>query len=710
MKKNFVEEIVDDCKTLMKYKYTTIFLLVLPLIVVLFLANLSLQMHKFTPSIAVYEEMNANATVQNNSSILNNFYTDFTVVEYSANVSCINTIIVGKHDVCIIIPLKLQNIQELQIYLTLDNFEQIKPFLQTYTLSLGSNGKDTKTEVTVNLLTKLGGLKDQLSNQSANLNAIESELTLAQSKIDELKQELSKVDIKFSVTDFNADDVNKKSVSVSNEVNTLKKKGKKAVDTAKSSFSDIEKKVNDLNVSSAEKDAIKKIINSTDADLSSLATEIDADFENANKDISYVVNSTDKIKSSLSDLNNKVVSSMQGKQSSSSAVGSIASSINSTLGAVAMVDSYFAQLNANLPTIKANAQSENTLVATMFNKVVSNKIAYELIIIFSFVILFMTLFVSSLLLKIKLAEENESFMRMFFNVLVTVFIINCVTAIILTIIYGMVINWSFIFVFHLYIVLILVFTVLFTLFGCLVAALTHTEETNAMAVFSLLSLFILFSDMIFEKYHLFTQYNPLQLFTDKTANTLLLLQPFLSSDLIIVAIYIIFFFLIVILLSGTKYILKHPQVSFSYEAEHHHTTHKSENNGVKNSKEDDDVLDELENIGKEEEKEHHYAKTEELSVEDFTKIKSIAKNSKENEKNIEKEEEKKIVRVPLQEEKKQKRFKGAGDDIVEKLSIEGEVHELLRKNKKLTKKEIRKVLIEEYDESAVDDVLKELFK
>jgi len=60
--------------------------------------------------------------------------------------------------------------------------------------------------------------------------------------------------------------------------------------------------------------------------------------------------------------------------------------------------------------------------------------------------------------------------------------------------------------------------------------------------------------------------------------------------------------------------------------------------------------------------------------------------------------------------KKQKKAKGAGDDIVEKLTIEGEVHELLRKNKKLTKKEIRKVLIEDHDEEAVDDVLKELFK
>ena len=710
MKKNFVEEIVENSKTVMKYRYTTIFLLVLPLIVVLFLTNLSLQLNKFTPSIGVYEETNFNATTGNTTNILNNFYTDFTVVKYDGNVSCISALIVGKHDVCVIVPQKQQNIQELQIYLTLDNFEQIKPFLQTYTLSLGSNAKDTKTEVTVNLLTKLGGLKDQLSNQTTVLNTMKSELTLAQSKINELKQQLDKVDVKFSVTDFNADEVNKKSVSVSSEVNSLKKKGKKAVDNAQSSFLDIEKKVNDLNISSAEKDAIKKIINTTNADLSSLSAEIDADFEDTNKDISYITNSTEKIKASLAVLNNQVVSSMQGKLSTSSTVASITSGINSTLGYVTILDSYFGQLNTNLPTIKANTQTENVLVATMFNKVGSNKIAYQLIIIFSFVILFITLFISSLLLKIKLAEHDGSFMKMFFNVLITVFTINSIVAIILTIIYGLTVNWNFIFVFHIYLALILIFTVLFTLIGCLVAVLTHTEETNAMAIFSLLSLFVLFSNLLFERYFLFTKYNPLQLFTDITANTLLLLQPFLSFELVIAMIYIIFFLLIVILLSGTNYILKHPQISFSYEAEHHHFSHKEEDKIVKHSREDDDVLNELESIGQEQEKEHHYAKTEELSVDDYSKIKSISKKSTENVKDSAKEEEKKVVRIPAQEEKKQKKAKGAGDDIVEKLTIEGEVHELLRKNKKLTKKEIRKVLIEDHDEEAVDDVLKELFK
>jgi hypothetical protein len=317
--------------------------------------------------------------------------------------------------------------------------------------------------------------------------------------------------------------------------------------------------------------------------------------------------------------------------------------------------------------------------------------------------------VSSLLLKIKLAEHESSFVKMFFKVLVTVFFINCIIAVILTIIYGSIINWNFIFIFHIYLVLILLFTLLFVLIGCIIAVLTHTEETNAIAIFSLLSLFVLFSDIIFERFHQFVQYNPFQLFIDKTANTLLLLQPFISNDLIITMIYIILLFLVVLFLSGTNYILKHPQISFSYETEHHNIIHKADNNANKFSKEEDNILSELENIGKEQEKEHHYAKTEELSVDEFSKIKSIAKKSRDNEKDTA-EEEKKVIRVPVQEEKKQKKTKGAGDDIVEKLTIEGEVHELLRKNKKLTKKEIRKMLIEEHDESTVDDVLKELFK
>ncbi len=701
---NLVEEIVDDCKSLLKYKHTRLFLTLLPLLIVLFVVNMMQTVNNFTPAVGIYDVNES----QNASLLLNNFYKDFPITTYYQNISCINAVVIGKNDVCIILPEKESNIQELQIYLTLDNFEKIKPYLQTYTLSLGSQGDDSKTEITVNLLTKMGAIKDELANQTTNINNMNSELTALDSKITQLKEETEKLDIKFSVTDFSADEMNKQSNNALSNLNTLKKKGKKAVETATTSLSDIKTKVVSLNLSQANEDAIIKIINSSTGDLSSLDGEIDQNYNDANTDLSSLLNTTTALKANVQNLNTQIIAAMQSKQTMANDLNSVKASINVTQDAVAVIESYFNEINAALPSVKSNTNGVNGLVATQFNQIAANKIAYHLMIIFAFITIFLTLLVASLLTKIKLAEGDNTYFGIFGNVFATTFVINIALAIVLTILYSALINFNFIFLFHIYFVVLFIFTLLFTLIASVIAVLTHTEETNAMAIFSILTLFVLFSELVFKGYNVYTQFNPFQLFIATTTNSLLLIEPIISFNVMIAMVYIIFFFGIVWLLSGSKYILKHPQVSFSHQVEHHH--HKQNNEEGTKAVGDEDVVSELERIGAEDEKEHHYAKTEDMSIEDYHKAKKIASKQKEIEEKEEEEKEKKVERVQLQEEKQTKRVKSKADDIVENLAIEGELQELLKKNKKLTKKELRQKLCESHDEDTVDDVLTEYFK
>ena len=347
IKKNF--------KILLRNKSSALIVLLGPLLIILIVglafSNLG---SDYALKIGVYSSEYSNAT----DNFITSLEQSYEINKLNDNESCINSVIKGDNNACLIFPANIQledeTQDEIQLYIDQSRINLVDAIVNRISSILGVSSESTSKDLTTSLLTAITLTKDEIEQDLLKGINIKQKTDSLISDTSSISSQVNSMDLSMGSVDIG--DIDSEVDTLYSRANSIKTKALDAIDKALDILIDVGYSAND---SANYKDYIS--LNSSYATIESSAI---------NSSYNTIISSLDSATEEIEDLEDKL-SSAQTKQSDTvTKLGNVKTNLESVKSDISDLKSSLEKIKDSISAIKVmNAENIINPITTTINPV-----------------------------------------------------------------------------------------------------------------------------------------------------------------------------------------------------------------------------------------------------------------------------------------------------------------------------------------------------
>ncbi|MBI3033333.1 hypothetical protein HYY69_07695 [Candidatus Woesearchaeota archaeon] len=652
----------------------------------------------------------------------------FLTIKLLSEEACVYSVKYGLVHACLAsVQSNTSNTSSMHIYMSSENIPYLSSLLKSFVATEGASL--SSGDVKLNFLNDISKLNTGLDQQKKQLDetkngvlALEQELKgIISSGASGSSQGSGSPGSSVTVEQMDFSSSKSQLLKDLEDLNDLTFKG---LEKVTNKLDDIEDEVKDSDLSSSQKDNVNELLEDANDVVKELKTDLAAQSGLVNTSLDTIISDINKAQSTLSYASGKIEPASGTAASPqiislSQKVKAISNNLDTMVNTLSVVQEVINNLE-NTPTTSLSQKSPSSL-----KSIENTDTSAALLGVYLFLIILVTMLLATHLIHEKRFEVDIfKSPQLFYDTLVeffaTTFVFNLVVSIFIFVVFSLFATKAFIAHFHLSILPLFLITALFSSIGIIIGIMIKDLEASVFADIVVFSAMAFFSDTILkygnETIVSIKEFNPYVISQNVMMNIMLLGSPW--ADIKQQVFYVIAFIVggvIILLLMLHKYKDKFSSSphkdehgnEVEYEEEHHDKEHTNVSD-KENLGSAEDVIQRLEEIGEKEVKGGDHVDTGDLSVEEYKHLQTLVKKAgKKVEKLL---EEPKTEKKEKQDQKSESKHEHASaDHLVERLKIEADIVELVKK-KDYSKKELKKKLLESYNEEDIDAVFEEVFK
>lgn len=723
------QRVANNLKNISNSRLAVLVAIFIPLILVLLFGIAFNQQTTMTMKVGYFFSQEDNTSLTFKKAFTDH---EFVTIALLSEQGCINSVKYGLTHACLSFPeSNTSTSAPINIYMSSENIPYIsslmKSFVATGGISLSSG------DVKLNLLNEVGSLNGELDKQKKQVEEAKNVLKTVQ---DEIKTSSGSSSSAGTTSTDGTVTVQPIDFSTSKDqllkdVEDMNAIAVKSLKKISDKLEDIEDEVKSSDLESNEKDDINELLSDANDVLKEVRTDVNTQSGLVNTSMSALLSDINKAQSAITYASGKTQPGNTGLSpqliSIQQRLEGIAAQLTAITDTITIVEGIVTNLE-NTPDSSPLQKSSSTLKSIENTDATASLLGVYIFVLILVTILLTTHLVHERRYDVDLFKTPQIFYDAIIEFLSTAFVFNLVVSIFMFVLFSLFVTKTFIAHFHLSILPILLITGVFSALGIMIGMVVRDLEASVFVSIVVFSLIAFFSDTILK-------YSNEIIVTIKQFNPYVISQNFMMSVVLFGAsfsqvktqmLYLVGFFaggVAILLVMLHKYKDKFSSSphkdehgnEIEYEDENHksHDKNTAEADDDKEAGSAEDVIKKLEEIGSHEHSgEDDVVNTGDLSVEEYKHLQSLVKKAgKKVEKLIEAKESKTDAEKEAKhkDDKKEDKKHATADHLVERLKIEAEIVELVKK-KDYSKKELKKKLLEQFTEDDIDAVFEEVFK
>ncbi len=723
------QRVANNLKAISNSRLTVLVAIFIPLILVLLLGIAFNQQTTMTMKVGYFFSQEGNTTLTFKKAFTDH---EFVTIALLSEQACINSVKYGLTHACLSFPESNASTPvSINIYMGSENIPYlsslIKSFVATGGISLSSG------DVKLNLLNEVGSLNGELDKQKKQVEEAKNTIKTVQEEIKSFSGSSSSsgttsAEGAVTVQPFDFSTSKDQLLKDVEDMNAIAVKSLKKISDK---LEDIEDEVKSSDLESNQKDEINELLGDANDVLKEVRTDVDTQSGLVNTSMGTLLSEINKAQSTITYASGKAQPATTGSSpqliSIQQKLRGIASELTVITDTITAIEGIVANLE-NTPGSSPGQKSSSSLKSIENTDATASLLGVYIFVLILVTILLATHLVHERRYDIDIFKTPQLFYDALIEFFTTAFVFNLVVSIFMFVLFSIFVTKTFIAHFHLSILPILLITGVFSALGIMIGIAIRDLEASVFVSIVVFSITAFFSDTILKYSNeiivTVKQFNPYVISQNFMANVVLFGASF--SQIKAQVLYLVGFFaggIAILLLMLHKYRDKFSSSphkdehgnEIEYEDENHkgygkHVAEKDQTDEGVGSAED--VIKKLEEIGSHEQGGEEVVNTGDLSVEEYKHLQSLVKKAG---KKVEKLIEAKESKIDAEKEAKHKDDKKddkkhtSADHLVERLKIEAEIVELVKK-KDYSKKELKKKLLEQFNEENIDAVFEEVFK
>lgn len=720
------QKITTNLKNISNSRLAVLVAIFIPLILVLLLGIAFNEETAMTMKVGYYFPTNNNASETYEQAFAEQ---GFLAIKVLSEEACVYSVKYGLVHACLAsVQSNVSNTSSIHIYMSSENIPYLSSLLKSFVATQGASL--SSGDVKLNLLNDISKINTDLDQQKKQLDQVKNAVLVLEQELKGMTDSGSSASSQTtgasgtSVTVQPMDFSSSKSQFIK-DLEDLEDLALKGLNKVTSKLDDIEEEVKDSDLSSSQKDEVNELLQDANDAVKELNTDLAAQSGLINTSLDAIISDINKAQSTLSYASGKIepASGIASPQiiSLSQKVKEVSSNLNAMANTLSVVQEVIKNLE-NTPAVPTSQKTPSSLKSIENTDTSAALLGVYLFIIILVTILLATHLIHEKRFEVDIFKSPQLFYDTLIEFFATAFVFNLVVSILIFVLFSLFATKAFIAHFHLTIIPLFLITALFSSIGMIIGIVIKDLEASVFVDIVVFSTMAFFSDTILkygsEVIVSIKEFNPYVLSQNLMMNIMLLGSSWADSKQQV--FYVLAFIvggIVVLLLMLHKYKDKFSSSphkdeqgnEVEYEDEHldkKHTVNDKENLGSA-----EDIIQRLEEIGEKEVKGDDHLDTGDLSVEEYKHLQTLVKKAgKKVEKLLEEPKGDKKEKQEKQEQKTESKHEYASaDHLVERLKIEADIVELVKK-KDYSKKELKKKLLESYKEDDIDAVFEEVFK
>jgi ABC-type multidrug transport system permease subunit len=525
IKKNF--------KLIIRSKVSALIIIFGPLLI-MFLVGMALNTSETMKVNVGYYSKDYNEMTNSFISLLND--SQYNATMYKTVDDCKEAIANGKAHICIIFPddFQISNDRVNEVRFLVDNskINLFQSVVDSISAKFTIRATELSTGMAADIVSRLNQTQQEITSKNSIFDQMKQENRQVADQTKAIAKNISALDLSFSATEFGISDLTVQNNGIKGNLNSLRSKGLSAVNNGLNLINDIDDALDDINISSTDKEDIRDMLNETEIDLNALKIEINDSYNGAGNQTAKLTTLIGNVQSNLAKVEDKFTKAAAARDKIASSTLQMETQLNSSMLKIIAVESSFNAISQNLAgTQVTDVQTIISPIVTKVDRVVTEE--SQLNFYFPYIIVLIIMFIGIILASTLLITEKTSnahfrnlltptgdFMLMMGSFFTT-FIILALQVILVVLI--------FTFGFHKDVmanilptsIILFLLIALFTFIGMIIGNLFNSEETGTLAAVSVSSILMFVSDLVFplEKMPAYVakiaqQYNPFVYGTD----------------------------------------------------------------------------------------------------------------------------------------------------------------------------------------------------